>query len=252
MRKTKIVCTIGPSTDNEDVMRGLMISGMNVARFNFSHGDYEIHQKRFEMVKKLREELDLPIATLLDTKGPEIRLGKFVDDEPVMIYDGNTYTLTTENIPCTDKIGSVSFKNLPRDVSVGTKILINDGVIEMVAEKITGKEITCRIIHGGKLSNNKGINVPGVNLSMPYLNERDMNDLEFGARMGFDFIAASFVRTLKILTKFFRLLTALWLHVVIWALRFHLKKSLPFKKRSLKKATMQADRLLLLPRCLNP
>lgn len=195
MRKTKIVCTIGPSTDNEDVMRGLMISGMNVARFNFSHGDYETHQKRFEMVKKLREELDLPIATLLDTKGPEIRLGKFVDNEPVMIYDGNTYTLTTEDVPCTDKIGSVSFKNLPRDVSVGTRILINDGVIEMVAEKITGKEITCRIIHGGKLSNNKGINVPGVKLSMPYLNERDMNDLEFGARMGFDFIAASFVRT---------------------------------------------------------
>lgn len=195
MRKTKIVCTIGPSTDNEDVMRGLMISGMNVARFNFSHGDYETHQKRFEMVKKLREELDLPIATLLDTKGPEIRLGKFVDNEPVMIYDGNTYTLTTEDVPCTNKIGSVSFKNLPRDVSVGTRILINDGVIEMVAEKITGKEITCRIIHGGKLSNNKGINVPGVKLSMPYLNERDMNDLEFGARMGFDFIAASFVRT---------------------------------------------------------
>jgi pyruvate kinase len=195
MRKTKIVCTIGPSTDNEDVMRGLMISGMNVARFNFSHGDYETHKMRFEMVKKLREELDLPIATLLDTKGPEIRLGKFVNDEPVEIHDGDTYILTTEDVPCTDKIGSVSFKNLTKDVSAGTRILINDGVIEMIAEKVTGKEITCRIIHGGKLSNNKGVNVPGVKLSMPYLNERDMNDLEFGAKMGFDFIAASFVRT---------------------------------------------------------
>lgn len=195
MRKTKIVCTIGPATDDKNIMRELMISGMNVARFNFSHGDYETHEKRFRMVEELRNELDLPIATLLDTKGPEIRLGKFVDDKPVEIFDGDTYVLTTENIPCTNKIGSVSFKNLPKDVGIGTRILINDGVIELVAEKISGCEITCRIIHGGILSNNKGINVPGVHLSMPYLSDRDMNDLEFGAKMRFDFIAASFVRT---------------------------------------------------------
>jgi pyruvate kinase len=195
MRKTKIVCTIGPATDSEDVMRELMISGMNVARFNFSHGDYETHKMRFEMVKKVREELGLPVATLLDTKGPEIRLGKFVDNKPVEIHDGDIYILTTDDVPCTDKVGSISFKNLPKDVSMGTRILINDGVIELLAEKVTSTEITCRIIHGGTLSNNKGINVPGVKLSMPYLNERDMNDLEFGAKMGFDFIAASFVRT---------------------------------------------------------
>ncbi len=195
MRKTKIVCTIGPATDDENIMRELMLSGMNVARFNFSHADYETHRKRFETIKRLREELNLPVATLLDTKGPEIRLGKFVDDKPVEIYDGDMYTLTTEDVPCTNKIGSISFKKLPRDVSAGTKILINDGVIELVAEQITATEINCRIIHGGILSNNKGINVPGVKLSMPYLNERDMNDLEFGAKMGFDFIAASFVRT---------------------------------------------------------
>ena len=195
MRKTKIVCTIGPATDDKNIMRELMISGMNVARFNFSHGDYETHEKRFRMVEELRNELDLPIATLLDTKGPEIRLGKFVDDKPVEIFDGDTYVLTTENIPCTNKMGSVSFKNLPKDVGIGTRILINDGVIELVAEKISGCEITCRIIHGGILSNNKGINVPGVHLSMPYLSDRDMNDLEFGAKMRFDFIAASFVRT---------------------------------------------------------
>ena len=164
MRKTKIVCTIGPATDNEDIMRELMISGMNVARFNFSHGDYETHKMRFDMVKKLREELDLPIATLLDTKGPEIRLGKFVDDKPVEIFDGDSYVLTTDDVECTNKI-------------------------------VSGHEITCRVIHGGILSNNKGINVPGVKLSMPYLNDRDMNDLEFGAKMGFDFIAASFVRS---------------------------------------------------------
>ncbi|MBE6856563.1 MAG: pyruvate kinase [Ruminococcus sp.] len=195
MRKTKIVCTIGPATDNVDIMRELMISGMNVARFNFSHGDYDTHKQRFEMVEKLRNELSLPVATLLDTKGPEIRLGKFKDNKPVEIFDGDTYTLTTEDVECTDKIGSISFKKLPKDVGIGTRILINDGVIELLTEKVTSTDIVCRVIHGGTLSNNKGINVPGVKLSMPYLNERDMNDLEFGAKMGFDFIAASFVRT---------------------------------------------------------
>lgn len=195
MRKTKIVCTIGPATDNEDIMRELMISGMNVARFNFSHGDYETHEKRFRMVEKLREELDLPIATMLDTKGPEIRLGKFENNEPVEIHDGDVYTLTTEDVPCTDKVGSISFKNLPKDVGIGTRILINDGVIELIAEKVGKTEIACRIVHGGTLSNNKGINVPGVKLSMPYLSDNDMNDLIFGSKMRFDFIAASFVRT---------------------------------------------------------
>ena len=195
MRKTKIVCTIGPATDDENIMRELMLAGMNVARFNFSHGDYETHEKRFRVIEKLRKELDLPIATLLDTKGPEIRLGKFVDDKPVEIHDGDTYTLTTEDVLCNDKVGSISFKKLPRDVSMGTRILINDGVIELIAEKVTTTDIVCRVIHGGTLSNNKGINVPGVKLSMPYLNERDMDDLEFGSKMGFDFIAASFVRT---------------------------------------------------------
>lgn len=195
MRKTKIVCTIGPATDDEGIMRELMVSGMNVARFNFSHGEYETHKERFEMVEKLRNELGLPVATLLDTKGPEIRLGKFVDNKPVEIFDGDEYILTTEDVQCTNKIGSISFKNLPKDVGIGTRILINDGVIELLAEKISGSEITCRIIHGGILSNNKGVNVPGVKLSMPYLSDRDMNDLEFGAKMKFDFIAASFVRT---------------------------------------------------------
>ncbi len=195
MRKTKIVCTIGPATDKENIMRELMVSGMNVARFNFSHGDYETHKKRFDMVAKLRTELGLPIATLMDTKGPEIRLGKFVDNKPVEIHDGDTYVLTTRDILCTNEVGSITFKNLPRDIGIGTKILINDGVIELVAENITATDISCRIIHGGTLSNNKGINVPGVRLSMPYLSDADMNDLEFASKIGFDFIAASFVRS---------------------------------------------------------
>lgn len=195
MRKTKIICTVGPATDDESVMRELMVNGMNVARFNFSHGDYDTHKKRFEEIVKLRSELGLPIATMLDTKGPEIRLGKFADNKPVEIHDGDCYILTSEDVVCDEKRGSISFKNLPRDIKAGTQILINDGVIELRAEKITGNDIICRVIHGGTLSNNKGINVPGAKLSMPYLSDNDMNDLEFGAKMGFDFIAASFVRS---------------------------------------------------------
>ena len=195
MRKTKIVCTIGPATDDDSIMRQIMLSGMNVARFNFSHGDHETHQRRFEQISRIRKELGLPIATLMDTRGPEIRLGRFVDDKPVTIETGDTYTLTTDDVPCTRELGSISFKNLPRDVKPGIHILVNDGVIEMVVEKVTATTIVCHVIHGGVLSNNKGINVPGVQLSMPYLSESDKNDLEFAAKMGFDFIAASFVRT---------------------------------------------------------
>ena len=195
MRKTKIVCTIGPATDSEEVMRALMLSGMNVARFNFSHGDYETHLRRLQQVMRLREELGLPVAAMLDTKGPEIRLGKFVGGKSVEIQDGGVYTLTTRDVPCTAEIGSVSFKHLPQDVSVGTRILINDGVIELVVRQLTETDVECDVLHGGTLSDNKGINIPGVQLSMPYLSERDMNDLEFGAKHGFDFIAASFVRT---------------------------------------------------------
>lgn len=195
MRKTKIVCTIGPATDDDKVMREMMLAGMNVARFNFSHGDYEMHKRRFEQVVRLRNELKLPIATMLDTKGPEIRLGKFVDDKPVVIKDGDTYTLTTVECECTAEKACISFKGLPHDVTVGTTILINDGVIELRADKITDTDIVCTVINGGTLSNNKGINVPGVELSMPYLSERDMSDLEFGSKMGYDFIAASFVRS---------------------------------------------------------
>ncbi len=195
MRKTKIVCTIGPATDDEAVLRDMMLAGMNVARFNFSHGDYETHEMRFKEIVKLRNELKLPIATMLDTRGPEVRLGKFVDNKPVEIHDGDLYTLTTLDVPCTNEVGSITFSKLPQDVTIGTRILINDGLVELLVEKIAKTDIICRVIHGGTLSNNKSINVPGVQLSMPYLSDADMSDLEFGAKMGFDFIAASFVRT---------------------------------------------------------
>ncbi len=195
MRKTKIVCTIGPATDDINVLRQLMIEGMNVARFNFSHADYEMHKKRFEDIVKLREELNLPIATMLDTKGPEIRIGTFENNQPVTIVDGDTFTLTTDDVEGTKDKVSITFKDLPKDVSVGTKILINDGAIELICKDICGSDIICDIVHGGVLSNKKGVNVPGVKLSMPYISDKDIEDLKFGAQMQFDFIAASFCRT---------------------------------------------------------
>lgn len=195
MRKTKIVCTIGPATDDVNIMRELMKNGMDVARFNFSHSDHEVHRKRFEVVSALREELGLNVATLLDTRGPEIRIKDFKDHKPVTIKDGDKFTLTTRDVEGTSEICSITFENLPKDVSIGTKILINDGVIELKATKVDSTDIECEVIHGGVVSDHKGINVPGVKLSMPYISDSDMADLAFGAKMGFDFIAASFVRT---------------------------------------------------------
>lgn len=184
MRKTKIVCTIGPSTDDDNVLRELMKSGMDVARFNFSHSDHNVHKQRFETISRLREELGLNVATLLDTKGPEIRLRDFKDHKPVIINDGDEFTLTTKDVEGTEKIASITFAHLPKDVSVGCRILVNDGVIEMVVKSVSDTDIVCEVIHGGKLSDHKGINVPGVKLSMPYISDADMADLEFGAKMG--------------------------------------------------------------------
>lgn len=195
MRKTKIICTLGPATDNDCVLREMMLNGMSVARFNFSHGDYEIHRRRYEQLVRIREELNLPIASMLDTRGPEIRLGVFKNGGKALVNSGDEYTLTTRDVMCDEKCASVSFKGITGDVKVGTKILINDGLIAMVAKKVTDTDIVCEVVDGGELSNNKGVNIPGVDLSMPYLSERDMSDLEFGAKMDFDFIAASFVRS---------------------------------------------------------
>ncbi len=195
MRKTKIVCTIGPSTDDENVLRELMKSGMDVARFNFSHSEHEVHRKRFETVRRLSDELGLNVATLLDTKGPEIRLRDFKDHQPVEIADGDRFTLTTRDVEGTSEIASITFEHLPKDVDPGAKILINDGVIELKVDSVSDTDIICTVVHGGRLSDHKGINVPGVRLSMPYISDADMADLEFGAKMKFDFIAASFVRS---------------------------------------------------------
>lgn len=195
MRKTKIVCTVGPATEDENTLRELMRSGMDVARFNFSHCNYEMDEKRFHMVRKLSDELGLHVATMLDTKGPEIRLKEFEEHKPVMLADGDTFTLTTREVVGNKDICSVSFEGLPKDVSAGTRILINDGLIEMSVESVTKTDVVCKVVHGGEVKDHKGINVPGVKLSMPYISDADMSDLQFCAKLGFDFIAASFVRS---------------------------------------------------------
>ena len=193
MRKTKIVCTLGPSTDDEAVLRELILSGMNVARLNMSHGTHEEQKRRADMVKKLRKELDVPVAILLDTKGPEIRTGKFA--EKVMLTHGQKYTLTTNERPGDAEGCSITFKDLPKDVHRGSHILIDDGLIEMIVEKVTDTDIECRLLNDGPITSYKGINVPGVTLSMPYISEKDRADLEFCVKEDFEFIAASFTRS---------------------------------------------------------
>ena len=192
-KKTKIICTLGPATDDPNVLESMMLAGMNVARFNFSHGSYEDHKKRLDEVISIRKKLNLPVATLLDTKGPEVRLGDFEDENGVEIKTGDKFTLTTQECLGTKDKCFVNYEGLPSDISVGKTILINDGLVSMKVDKIKGKEIECTVIDGGLLTNHKGVNVPGVELKMPYLSARDMEDLKFGAKNDFDFIAASFV-----------------------------------------------------------
>ncbi len=194
MRKTKIICTLGPSADNEQAIKELMINGMNVARFNFSHADHEEHLNRLKIIKRLRDELNLPVAALLDTKGPEIRIGKF-KQEKIQLNQGQKFTLTTNEIEGDDTIVSISYKELTKDVMEGSKILIDDGLIELIVDKLDDTNIYCTVMNDGVISNNKGVNVPGAELSMDFLSEKDKNDILFGIKNGYDFIAASFTRT---------------------------------------------------------
>lgn len=194
MRKTKIICTIGPASESVEKLRELMLAGMNVARFNFSHGTHEEQKAKFEHVDQVRKELKLPVATLLDTKGPEIRLRDF-EGGKVELEAGQTFILTTEEMMGTSQKATISYKDLKNDISVGTTILIDDGLIEMTVEEIAGNDIVCKVINGGFISNHKGVNVPGAVLSMPYISETDRGDILFGIGMGFDYIAASFART---------------------------------------------------------
>lgn len=193
MRKTKIICTIGPACEAEEKLRELMPAGMNVARFNFSHGTHEEHKIKFERVNKISSELGLQVATLLDTKGPEIRLGD-IEGGKTELVSGRKFTLTTEEIIGNSEKASITYANLKDDISVGTTILIDDGLIEMTVDAIEENDIICTVVNGGPISNHKGVNVPGAVLSMPYISDVDRSDIMFGCDMGFDFLAASFVR----------------------------------------------------------
>ena len=194
LRKTKIICTLGPATEDEAVLRRLMLGGMNAARFNFSHCTHEDAAKKLEAVTRLREELGLPVATILDTKGPEIRVKTFKNG-PIELEAGDTFTLTTREVEGDGKIVSITYKDLPKDLKAGARVLIDDGLVEMRAEHVSETDIVCTVLNGGRVSNHKGINVPGTKLSMPFISEQDRADIIFGIQTGFDYVAASFTRT---------------------------------------------------------
>lgn len=193
IRKTKIVCTMGPNLFEKHLIAPLMKAGMNVARFNFSHGTYETHQHYYDEVCRIRDELGLPVATMLDTKGPEIRVRSFKNGR-VTLQNGQLFTLTTDEVEGDEERVSITYKELPQDIAVGTSILIDDGLIGMQVERIDGADIVCRVLNGGMVSNNKGVNIPNAHLSMPFISEKDHQDILFAIKNGYDFIAASFTR----------------------------------------------------------
>ena len=179
MRKTKIVCTLGPSTDQEGVLRQLIENGMNVARFNFSHGDHKEHLGRLEALKALRAELGVPVAAMLDTKGPEIRTGVFKNGAETLVA-GQKFTLTSRPVEGTNEICSITYKELPHDVQPGGRIMLDDGLIGLRIEHVTDTDIVCTVENDGTIKTKKGVNVPGVHLSMPYMSQRDKQDILFG------------------------------------------------------------------------
>ena len=208
MKRTKIICTMGPNTDDEEMMRKLAKAGMDIARFNFSHGDHEEQKTRMDLLKKVRKELKLPIAILLDTKGPEIRTGILEGGQKVYLEEGSQFTLTTEQIEGNNTRCSQTYKDLPKDVKAGDTILIDDGLIQLTVEEITDTDVVCRVVNGGELGQKKGINVPNVEVKLPAITEQDKNDILFGIEQGIDFIAASFVRNAEAIKEIKELLRA--------------------------------------------
>lgn len=208
MKRTKIICTMGPNTDDEEMMRKLAKAGMDIARFNFSHGDHEEQKTRMDLLKKVRKELKLPIAILLDTKGPEIRTGILEGGQKVYLEEGSQFTLTTEQIEGNNIRCSQTYKNLPKDVKAGDTILIDDGLIQLTVENVTDTDVVCRVVNGGELGQKKGINVPNVEVKLPAITEQDKNDILFGIEQDIDFIAASFVRNAEAIKEIKELLRA--------------------------------------------
>jgi pyruvate kinase len=192
MRKTKIVCTIGPASEKEEILIGLCKAGMNVARLNFSHSTYEEHQRRIDLIKKVRDELEMPIAIMLDTKGPEYRIKTF-ENGKINLSEGDTFTFTTEDIVGNESRVSVSYPKLTDDLSIGDTILLNNGLLSFCVEKIEGRDIICRVVCGGELSDRKSMSFPGRVMHQKYLSDQDKEDISFGVKNGVDFIACSFV-----------------------------------------------------------
>jgi len=193
MRRTKIICTIGPASEKEETLEKMMLAGMNVARMNFSHGTHEEHARRITTVREVASKLGRNIAIMLDTKGPEIRIGVF-KEEPVLLRTGDEFILTTENVMGDAKRVSVSYEDLPKDVSVGSKILLADGLIELEVLEVAHTDVRCRVINGGELKSRKGVNLPGIRVNLPALTDDDIKDILFGVEQDIDFIAASFIR----------------------------------------------------------
>ena len=195
MNKTKIICTIGPASKSVDILSELVDSGMNVARLNFSHGTYESHQEVIDNVKQVRKNKKKPIAIMLDTKGPEIRIGKFENNLNFLLEAGSQIIFTSEDVIGTKQRVSISYKNLWKELEVGQKILVDDGAITLMVKEIVNQDIVCETVVGGKLSSNKGVNIPYIHLNMPYMSEKDKNDILFGIKNEVEYIAASFVRS---------------------------------------------------------
>ena len=194
-KKTKIVCTMGPAVEDEEVLRQLILHGMNVARFNFSHGSHEYHRKNIERVRKLSRELSIPVAILLDTKGPEVRTGLLKDGEKVQLETGKTCIVTTDDdVVGTAERFSLDYKELPNEVEKGSVILIDDGLIGLEVDHVEGTDMYCKITNGGLLGERKGVNIPNVNISLPSVTAQDRADIMFGCELGIDAIAASFIR----------------------------------------------------------
>ncbi|WP_058486717.1 pyruvate kinase [Defluviitalea phaphyphila] len=205
MRKTKIVCTLGPASGDIKTIKELIKYGMNAARINFSHGTYESHGKIIKNLIQAREELGIPIALMLDTKGPEIRIKDF-SKEQIFLKQGQTFVLTTEDVQGDEKRVSVTYKNLPFDLNRGSRVLLDDGLIELRVKNLTDTEVECEVINGGPLSSKKGVNIPDVYVNLPSLTEKDIEDIKFGIKMGFDYIAASFIRSANDIIKIRKIL----------------------------------------------
>ncbi len=205
MRKTKIICTLGPATDRPGVLEEMIRSGMDVARLNFSHSSHEEHRQRLDQLKALRKKLDLPVAAMMDTRGPEVRLKTFRDGS-VQLNEGDTFTLTSQEVEGDEHRVSITYRNLYQDVRVGSTILLDDGLISLQVEKIDGVDVVCSVLNGGRISNRKGVNVPGVRLGLPFVSSQDREDILFAIDQGFDFIAASFTRCAQDILEIRRIL----------------------------------------------